>query len=76
MCSSDLWKRLSTAATMAGAAVGLGLVAWSVLTSTPIVLGCNIGFVALAVNLTVTVVGSLVVASDVAEEKTPEGVAA
>ncbi|GAA4097348.1 sodium:solute symporter [Nocardioides kongjuensis] len=70
------WKRLSTAATMAGAAVGLGLVAWSVLTSTPIVLGCNIGFVALAVNLTVTVVGSLVVASDVAEEKTPEGVAA
>ena len=70
------WKRLNTTATLVGAAVGLGMVAWSVLSVTPIVLGLNIGFAALAVNVAITVVGSLVLPSRVATPVNLEGVPA
>jgi solute:Na+ symporter, SSS family len=52
------WKRLDTASTLAGMLVGVGVVSWSVLTGTSVLLGCNVGLVALALNLVITVAGS------------------
>jgi solute:Na+ symporter, SSS family len=55
------WKRLARIPMLVGAVVGVGMVAWSVISSTSIVAGMNIGLIAFAVNVVITVGGSLVV---------------
>ena len=53
-----LGKRLDTASTLAGMLVGVGIVSWSVLSGTSVLLGMNVGLVALALNLVITAAGS------------------
>ncbi len=54
------WKKLDTTSMIAGAAVGLGIVTWSVLTGSLVLIGCNVGLVALVINLAIAVGGSLI----------------
>ncbi|MDL9980228.1 sodium:solute symporter family protein [Microbacterium sp. ASV49] len=54
------WKRLNRAAMLVGMLVGVAIVSWSVITTTPVVFGMNVGLVALAINVVITVGGSAI----------------
>jgi len=53
--------------------VGVAIVSWSVLAGIPVLLGMNVGFVALIVNVVITVGGSLAL-SNRAADAAPETV--
>jgi SSS family solute:Na+ symporter len=67
------WKRFNGAATLVGMLVGVAIVSWSVLAGIPVLLGMNVGFVALIVNVVITVGGSLAL-SNRAADAAPETV--
>jgi len=54
------WKRLNRVPMLIGMLVGVALVTWAVITMNPVVIGMNVGLVALIINVVITVGGSLI----------------